>query len=283
MTVEKGSEGRSGTQAIERALRVLDTFGHAGPELTVSQVAFRVALPVSTTHRILQALTRGGYLHHSRGSYNVSSRVEALARAAAPLDTQDAAPYLYALAAGLKCTVTLGVRDLGRVRTLVTARPAAQWVGAAQIPAPWESLHASALGKAILAFASNDLRGAVEGLGALEAFTLHTQTSADRLVGDLDLVRNVGFAIADEERTVGVRAVAVPVYASDRKVVGALGVQDMAQRFTNQKVRELAVVLRQAAQEIGVRLARPGGPAPMLDRDGSNPRRERNSTMWHLP
>jgi DNA-binding IclR family transcriptional regulator len=260
------ADSRSGTQAIDRALSVLDCFEAAEADLALSHVALQADLPVSTTYRILQALTRAGYLHQTDTGYAVGQRVSSLAKSAAPFDLQDASPYLYALAARIKLSVTLGVPDGGSVQTLVTARPIAPWC-AAQIPSAREPLHASALGKVVLAFDPDDPRAAVRRLGPLPAFTERTHTSPSALATDVGEVRRAGYALADGERTPGVRAVAVPVFGPGRDMVGAIGIQAMSVRLTNDKVRELLPYLWAVADEIKDRLPRPGHAQPGLPDD----------------
>src|SRR4051794_29644357 len=55
------SRTRTGAQAVDRALGVLSTFLE-DEELTLSEIARRRGLTVSTAHRLLQALVRAGYV-----------------------------------------------------------------------------------------------------------------------------------------------------------------------------------------------------------------------------
>ena len=56
------SQSRSGSRAVERAVAVLGCFDDGAAELTVSSLAARTGLPVSSAHRIAQPLVRGGLL-----------------------------------------------------------------------------------------------------------------------------------------------------------------------------------------------------------------------------
>jgi len=82
-------------------------------------------------------------------------------------------------------------------------------------------LHASAMGKALLAFGPEDPAQAVADLEPLERFTRHTLT-AGALVTDLEATRARGYAVTHEERHDGVGGVGAPVL--DRHGVARAGV-----------------------------------------------------------
>ena len=82
-------------------------------------------------------------------------------------------------------------------------------------------LHASAMGKALLAFGPADPSQAVAELEPLERFTPHTLT-ASALITDLEATRARGYAVNFEERHDGVGGVGAPVL--DRHGVARAGV-----------------------------------------------------------
>lgn len=249
--MEERHESRSGSQAIERAMAVLDCFA-GGTQLTLGKIAVRTGLPVSTTHRILQALVRGRFLARVSGDcYKVGPRVAELLPRSSMAD--EVAPHLYLLAAALKITVSFAVLEERELATLVRARPPVKY-DAAQIPLDREPLHATALGKVLLAFEPENPGTVARSLGNLSSYTPHTHTSPADLAADLDRIRRSGFALANEERTLGVRAVAVPVFCSDRRPVGALGIQDRSTRLTDDFVRSVVPVMRHLAKEVSQRL-----------------------------
>jgi DNA-binding IclR family transcriptional regulator len=246
---------RTGARAVERAIQVMDCFANHGPELSLSELARHAGLPVSTTHRITQALVRGGLLERSgRDRYRIGQR---LATMAAPVLTRlgvdQAAPYLYKLAEGLRLTASLGVPAHGELQIVLSARPTGD-PSRIQVPSPLEPLHASAMGKAVLAFASNGPRATVGQIDHLDRFAHRTNTSPAVPIADLLEIRRRGFAISDEARTDGVRAVAVPLLGARNQVWGALGVQARARRLTDGKVTEIVPALRYIGEEIGRRV-----------------------------
>src|SRR5262249_4575723 len=106
----------------------------------------------------------------------------------------------------------------------------------------------------LLAFHPDGPSAAAKGLRSMHAYTDRTRTSSVQLAADLDHARRQGFAVSDEERELGVRGVAVPVFVPGRVVLGAMGVQARTWRRTDGLVGSLAPALRHFAEEIGRRL-----------------------------
>ncbi|MGW4365288.1 IclR family transcriptional regulator [Nocardia takedensis] len=226
---------RSGSQAVERAVHLLNCF-EDDPELSISRLAHLAGVPVSTAHRLAQALVRGRLLEQDpvTDRYRVGHGLAALARPAmSRLGLESAAPHMYALAAGIKITATLSVADCDDAVTVFEARPPVLFCEH-QLPRPRRPLRASATGRALLAFGPVD-----SGLRT-----------------DLDAVRRKGFAAEEFEFEDGadtdpIRSIAVPVFGRDRQVWGALGVQARSARLDEALVREILPAMHGIATRIG--------------------------------
>jgi len=119
-------------------------------------------------------------------------------------------------------------------------------------------LHASAMGKAVLAHATRDLARAVpEGL-ALERYTDHSVTDRDELLADLAATRERGYAINDQGRFDGVIGIGAPLIGRDGLAHAAVGVQGPISRLTPDVVPHVADQVRSAAEELA--------GLPVLDR-----------------
>ncbi|MGV9666638.1 IclR family transcriptional regulator [Nocardia niigatensis] len=223
-------EPRSGARAVDRAVQVLNCFHGDDPELSLSELAQRADLPVSTAHRLAQALVRGGLLEQGPASdrYRVGHGLAALARPAlARLGLESAAPHLYALAAGIRITVSVSVLDDREAVTVFQARPPVHFCHH-QVPRPRQSLHASAAGHALLAYS-------------------RARAVAD---ADLDRVRRTGFASELIETDDPIRALAVPIVGPGRQVHGALAVQARSARLDSELIRAVVPAMRIAAGRI---------------------------------
>jgi IclR family transcriptional regulator, acetate operon repressor len=74
-------DAAAGTQAVERALSILQWFDDSTPELAVSDVAARLGVHRSTAARLLAALERQGFVEadESTGRYRLGLRLVTLA------------------------------------------------------------------------------------------------------------------------------------------------------------------------------------------------------------
>jgi DNA-binding IclR family transcriptional regulator len=235
----------TGTQAVDRAARLLTEVVERAEPVTFSELAEASGLAKSTAWRLLLALERNGLVERDGdGAYRAGklfarygSRTGGLADLAIV-----ARPHLERLGELTGETVNLGVEQSAAVQQVAQVDSpyvlgAANWVGRL-VP-----LHCTALGKVLLAHAAARLPA-----GRLERLTERTVTSRTALAAELDEVRRRGWAVTDEELEAGLVAVAAPVFAESGTVVAALSVTGPTARVGPGRVRELAV---QCMQEAG--------------------------------
>jgi DNA-binding IclR family transcriptional regulator len=241
-------EPRSGACAVDRAIHVLNCFEGDDPELSVSELAQLARLPVSTTHRLAQALVRGGLLEQdpSTDRYRIGHGLASLARPAlSRLGLDSAAPHLYALAAGIRITVSVSVVEDREAVTVFQARPPV-WFCQHQIPRLRQPLRSSAVGQAMLAYSPTttilEERAAREDTRPTRSSMLYTS---------LDRVRRTGFASELLTTDDPVRSVAVPIVGPDKQVRGALGVQARSARLNEALIRTVVPAMRTMASRIG--------------------------------
>jgi DNA-binding IclR family transcriptional regulator len=82
------------------------------------------------------------------------------------------------------------------------------------------------------------------------AFTENTITSPARLREELEVVRQRGYALDDEEYEKGVRAVGVPVRDIEGNVIAHLSMPGPTNRLTPDRIPEIAQALMEATDAI---------------------------------
>jgi DNA-binding IclR family transcriptional regulator len=218
-----GNTSAAGATVTSRVLALLGAFDAGHRELTLSELARRSGLPVSTAHRLVAELAEWGAVRRTgAGTYVVGRRlwdIGLLAPVAREL-REVAVPFLHDLYGATLETVHLAVREDDHVLYLETLSgtrsvPVVSTVGS-RLP-----MHATGVGKVLLAYAPDDVRRRVLA-GPLQRFHPRTVTSPAILARQLDRVRADGYATTDEEMTPGARSVGVPIATADG-VVGALG------------------------------------------------------------
>ena len=205
--------------------RALDLLGAFGPEhrrLTLSALSRRSGIPLATAHRLVGELHRWGALARlASGEYVIGRRLWDLGLLA-PVQSglrQAASPFLHDLYGATLATVHLAVREgtevlyIDRLAGHVSV-PVVSDIGT-RLP-----MHATGVGKVLLAYAPDDVRADV--LGRLTRVTAYTITQPARLAEQLRRIRVDGYATTGEEMSLGACSVAVPVRAAD-EVVAALG------------------------------------------------------------
>ena len=145
--------------------------------------------------------------------------------------------------------MSLGTR-IGDEVLIVLHVDSAQPLRFDQTPGTHVPVHASAIGKTLLAFA-DDPAAEVAALGGLVAFTEATLTSRDALLADLLVARRRGWALNDGERHVGVRTMAAPLLDADGRPWAGVAVQAPSVRFPDARLDEVAALLVTVAATLG--------------------------------
>jgi IclR family transcriptional regulator, acetate operon repressor len=242
------SERRSGAQSAGRALAVLRCFETAPGDLGVTEIATRTGLTVSTAHRLARALCDGGLLIHDprRERYRLGPTLVVLGRKAeAQLGYAQVLPILEELATATGESVNLGIRAGSEVLVVLDVA-SSQPLRFEQAPGSRVPVHTSAMGKCLLAYTPDPARE-VEQLAPLAPVTDRTITAQADLVAELERTRTRGWALNDEERNPGVRAIAAPVLDPEGRAVAAIAVQGPALRLTDDRLADLAPAVMQAA------------------------------------
>jgi DNA-binding IclR family transcriptional regulator len=239
---------RSGSQSVERALAVVRCLAASDEDLGVTDVAARTALSVSTAHRLLQALRTDGLVAQDPRTerYHLGPGFVALGRRAeARLPFDHLVPRLEELAGATGESVSLGTR-VGDEVLIVLHVDSPQPLRFDQPPGTFVPVHASAIGKALLAFAP-DPAAEVAELGELGTFTAATLTSPAALLADLEVTRRRGWALNDGERFAGVRTMAAPLLDPTGQPWAGLAVQGPSARLADERLPDLAALLVSAA------------------------------------
>jgi DNA-binding IclR family transcriptional regulator len=216
-----GNSNEEGRSVTSKVIAILRTFGDA-TEHSLTEIARLSGLPISTTHRLTNELVTWGMLDRTEGGlYRVGLQLRTIAsRSAAvpPSFHERARLVLEDLAQTMRCVVRLGVLEDFSVTYIEKCGPdrPCSSSGTTQLPA-----HATAMGKALLAFATPDVVDRVIERG-LARYTPLTITSPDRLRRALSVTRLTRVAVARRELDPRTSGVAAPVSGPGGRVVAAV-------------------------------------------------------------
>lgn len=240
-------------QSVDRAVRVLTAL-QGSRRMALSELATRLELPPSTVHGLVRTLVAHGLVVQERGSSRYQLGPAVLRLGNVYLDTIElrskAVPWAEEVARRTGFAVRTAVLLLDDV-VIIHHEPRPD--GSRQMPEVGIVIpaHASALGKAILAFDRDAAQARAQE--PLRSMTGETITSRSALAAELDSVRACVLADEVEEALLGECGVAAPVFDSNLGAVGAIGVVVPAtawpvEQSTRDAVRDAA---RAISRELG--------------------------------
>jgi DNA-binding IclR family transcriptional regulator len=241
---------------VSKVLRILETLSGSPSGLQLKEIASQTGLNKSTAYRFLAHLESAGYLFRDEtGAYLVGPKLVRLGSGA----TYQAAlqkisrPVLQHLCKATNETVNLGIldgQDVFYVDVVQSPHPfrMASPVGS------WRPVYCTAMGKALTAYLPADEKEHVLSSIHFERFTPRTLTRLTQLRKELDRVRERGYALDDEETTLGARCVSAPIFGDGGKVTAAVSVAGPTTRIARDKVPAYVNEVMAAARAIAARL-----------------------------
>ena len=232
------SDASGDVQSLDRAIALLEVLANS-EGLGLSEAARHAELPPSTAHRLLATLHRRGLVGHDQetglwtvgvGLFRIGSaylRIRKLPEIARPIIRQ--------LLVEVEETVNVSMLDRGELVCVAQAESHAA-VRAFFRLGRRLPLHASAAGKAILASASDEFRRELLEASRLERFTPNTHGSRKLLMADIAQVAQRGWAIDDEEHTIGMRCVSAAILNEHAEPAGAISVSAPAVRMAPDRI-----------------------------------------------
>lgn len=253
---EENASGQ-GVQSVVRALSLLKVLARSDDGARASDIAREVGLAVSTTHRLLTTLETQGFTQFEPDSSLWFVGREAFAVGAAYGRRRSfvapALPFLRRLRDATRETANLGILDRDMLVT-VSQVESREIMRAISPPGGRVPVFCSGMGKAILAtWSEKDVLALVERVG-FSPLTAKSIRTKEQLLADLDLTRNRGFAVDDEEHVMGLRCVAAVVWSPQGEAAGAISVSGLAARLTEAKVDPVGGAVKQAAEDLTQKL-----------------------------
>ncbi len=250
----QSDKSKQGVQSVSKALELLCCFSADHPEWGVTEIADYLGSCKSAVHRILATCEQYHFVVRTPDRrYRLGNRALELGNVYR-FDRRllsKAEPVLRRLADETSSIAHLGELD-GR-DVLELARSAGPdsivFTSSPRFRGP---AHATGMGKVLLAFSNEKVfRDFVGPYQYLKRLTPYTIVSPQELKLELDQVAHQGYAISDQEATLGCRCIAVPVRSRRRKLVAALSISNTPERFGETAIPSLLSKLFGAAETIG--------------------------------
>ena len=240
------------TQALSRGLAVLEALAATEGGATLTSLAAQLKLPAPTAHRLLATLEAMGFVHAGpKGEWQMGVRAFRVGSgflAHRNLVVQ-AYPHLRELMDRAGETANLAVIESGEAVFVeqVQCRELMRMSAKLGSRAP---LHASGVGKAMLAALPERAFAAAIGRRELTEYTPRTLTSIAALAGELVATRARGYAVDDEEHAPGLRCVAAAVLDENGQPWAAVSLAGPTTRMTHARLPALGALVRATARDL---------------------------------
>ncbi|WP_319525926.1 IclR family transcriptional regulator [uncultured Desulfosarcina sp.] len=242
--------------SLAKGLRTLEVLAENG-EMSASKMAAHLNTSRAASHRFLTTLRDLGYAEKTdEGRFRLSFKVLELGmKKLEGFEIRHTVyPFMQEIAMAFGETVNLGHWDGNAIVHLdkVNSKEILRLDVGMGAAAP---AYCTGLGKAVLAFLSdNELNAYLESV-SLTAMSPKTIVSVDRLKEEIGRIRRLGYAVDDEELSLGLRCVAAPIFDYTGCPNYALSISGPAQRMTKEKIdaiqAKLVPICRQISRQIG--------------------------------
>jgi len=259
-------------QSLERGFAVLLAFNADRPSPTLAELASATRLSRPAVRRILLTLQRLGYVDTAGGCWALTPRVLSIGQHYSESHAliEVAQPHLLHLAELTQESASLAARD--HTDVVYIARVPVRRVMSINVSVGTRvAIHATSMGRVLLAWAPDRLVTEVIEATGLRAYTPRTITDPALFRADVRTVRRRGWSIVEDELEIGLLSASAPVRDHTGTVVAALASSTSSGRSNVEHLREEVVpLLVRTAEQISTDLGHRGGTgmAIVQGRDG---------------
>ena len=251
----RNGEPASRLSSVANAMLLLKSFSETDSALGIGALAARLGLAKSTVHRLAGTLVQAGMLEQTKnGKYQlgitifelgslVRNKIDFYSEAKDALRNLREKTGESANLAILRGESVIYLNSLESSSTIKVTAPLGK-----RVPA-----HACVEGRALLAFSEPNMLESVIRAG-LAAPPPQAIIDLESLRAELALIRERGYALGNEEATIGVRAIAAPFFGSDNDVVGAIGIAGPTTRLSRRNLRLFLPMLNDSVEALSSRL-----------------------------
>lgn len=239
-------------QALDRGLNLLSVLAKES-RASLTDLSLRIGMPPSSAYRLLSTLQKHGFAEFDDATQDWMIGVEAFRIGSAFTQRTNLVEIsrepMQELMESTGETANLAISSGGHV-VFVSQVETPHPIRAFFPPGARSPMHASGIGKALLAEMSRpDIERLLHTHG-LEEFTDRTLTAPDGLFSDLELTRARGWSFDNEERYAGMCCVAAPIYNMFGEAIAGVSVSGPTMRFPLHSVAEIGPKVRHAAETI---------------------------------
>ena len=247
----RAGEGRN--QSLTRALTLLERLSETPDGLNLTDLSYQLGMPPATAHRLLNTFEELDFVEQDAEQGLWFIGLKAFTGGNAFVHRRDfvasARPHMHALVEQCGETVNLGVIDDGEAVFIsqVESREVMRMIVRLGSRSP---IHASGVGKALLAQMPEQRVAQILQYRGLAHYTERSIVNPAQLYTELHNIRQLGYALDDEEHAIGLRCVASAIFDENAQALAAISLSGPKARVTDHRLDELGIAVRQSADEI---------------------------------
>ncbi|KUO76908.1 MAG: IclR family transcriptional regulator [Clostridia bacterium BRH_c25] len=230
-------------QSVERTLSILEVLSDYSEGLGVTDISEKVELHKSTVYRLLSTLINKDYVTQDKETnrYKITFKLYELGNKRIEKMNILSASKLYSkkLMESVNEVVHLVVREGNKI-VYIDKVEANNTIRMASSIGKRSPMYCTSVGKAILAYLPVQEVEEVWNISKVEKLTKYTITNFEDLKRELNMVKEKGYAIDNEENEMGVRCVGAPIFNRFGEIEGAISISGPAIRITDEKLETMA-------------------------------------------
>ena len=243
--------------SLDRALKILEILGNSDSNMGVSELGRRLDVDKSTAYRLLATLAARGYVEQEPETKKYKLGLKIVELSSKVLDRLElrnvAKPFMKELVQHTDETVHLATLDMGNV-VCIDQEETPSMINVNMAVGREAPGHCTSIGKVLWAHLKEEELDYILKKKVLTRYTARTITSIPELKLHLSKVKEQGYALDDEEFTIGVRCIAVPVWNYKNKVIASLGTSGLAVNISLDRVEELVKTIVEVRDRLCLKL-----------------------------
>ncbi len=246
-------------QSAEKTMRIIEFLADNNRPMRLIDIAGNLGLNTSTTLRFINTLVTLGYMEQEPASskYFLTYRICSIAnKIYSETSLRDiAGPYLKDLARKAGESVCLAVEQSRQVVYIDVADGPDQMIRGMQRIGSIAPMHCTGIGKLLLLnYTEAELDALITEKG-LTGYTNNTIVTKEKLMEELDKVRENGYAFDNEECEIGARCIAFPIYDFTHKIIAGFSITGPFNRISDAFIKRHLPLLKSIAGEISGKLS----------------------------
>lgn len=249
-------KNNSSVRSVDRALAIVETLAKHGKGLGLVELANEVGLNKSTTYRMLCSIMAHGWISKdpSSGNYRLTLKMFELGSKVTSNVLTVTRPFFEELSYKIGETFHLVVQEDADVVYLYKEESSIESIKMGSRVGFRTSMFVTGVGKAILAFLDSKEVERLWNKTSDLPKTKNTIVSLDEMYRELEIVKERGWALDNEENEIGVRCVAVPILSRENYPVAAISISGSVFHITQDKYEDFAFILKDTARKIAIQL-----------------------------